>query len=102
MNAAPTPSAACTLTGVFNGMALSLIIFDCDGVLVDSEIVAAQIESEKLAELGLEFSPEEISERFAGLTLTRIAEILTEETGVHFPERFVAVSYTHLTLPTKA
>jgi len=71
-------------------MALSLIIFDCDGVLVDSEIVAAQIESEKLAELGLEFSPEEISERFAGLTLTRIAEILTEETGVHFPERFVA------------
>lgn len=70
-------------------MALSLIIFDCDGVLVDSEIVAAEIEAEKFAELGLELSAGEIAERFAGLTLARIVEILTEETGVRFPDNFV-------------
>ncbi|KAA0972497.1 HAD-IA family hydrolase [Aureimonas fodinaquatilis] len=71
-------------------MALSLIIFDCDGVLVDSEIVASEIESEKFAELGYEISPEEISQRFAGLTLVRIVEILGEEAGLRVPENFVA------------
>ena len=29
-----------------------LIIFDCDGVLVDSEIIAAQVESRLLTDAG--------------------------------------------------
>ncbi|WP_185985237.1 HAD family hydrolase [Aureimonas mangrovi] len=69
-------------------MALSLIIFDCDGVLVDSEIVAARIESEMLKEHGIEISAEELAERFAGLTLVRILETLETETGVTLPEDF--------------
>ncbi len=71
-------------------MALSLILFDCDGVLVDSEIVSARIESEMFAELGYEISAEEIAARFAGLTLDRILAALSEETGMVFPEDFVA------------
>jgi HAD superfamily hydrolase (TIGR01509 family) len=45
-----------------------LIIFDCDGVLVDSEIIAAQVESRLLTEAGYPISVEEMGERFAGLT----------------------------------
>ncbi|KGF67752.1 HAD family hydrolase [Hoeflea sp. BAL378] len=45
-----------------------LIIYDCDGVLVDSEIIAAQVESELLTEAGFPISVEEMAERFAGLT----------------------------------
>ncbi|OCW55636.1 HAD family hydrolase [Hoeflea olei] len=45
-----------------------LIIFDCDGVLVDSEIIAAQVESKLLTEAGFPIEPEEMAERFAGLT----------------------------------
>ncbi|MGF9566530.1 HAD family hydrolase [Neorhizobium sp. JUb45] len=45
-----------------------LIIFDCDGVLVDSEIIAAQVESRLLTEAGYPISTEEMGERFAGLT----------------------------------
>ncbi|MEB2847072.1 HAD-IA family hydrolase [Rhizobiales bacterium RZME27] len=45
-----------------------LIIFDCDGVLVDSEIIAAQVESRLLTEAGYPISAEEMGERFAGLT----------------------------------
>jgi HAD superfamily hydrolase (TIGR01509 family) len=45
-----------------------LVIFDCDGVLVDSEIIAAQVESKLLTEAGYPISPEEMGERFAGLT----------------------------------
>ena len=45
-----------------------LIIFDCDGVLVDSEIIAAQVESKLLTDAGYPISTEEMGERFAGMT----------------------------------
>lgn len=45
-----------------------LIIFDCDGVLVDSEFLACRIESQLLREAGVQISAEEMSERYAGLT----------------------------------
>ena len=42
-----------------------LIIFDCDGVLVDSEILAAEVESKLLTESGYPIEAEAIAERFA-------------------------------------
>ncbi len=47
-----------------------LVIFDCDGVLVDSEIIAAQVDAELLAEAGVEIAVEDLVERYAGLTFT--------------------------------
>ena len=47
---------------------LDLIIFDCDGVLVDSEIIASEVEAELLTEAGYPISTEEMAERFAGMT----------------------------------
>ncbi len=47
---------------------IDLILFDCDGVLVDSEIIASEIEAELLTEAGYPISTEEMAERFAGLT----------------------------------
>jgi HAD superfamily hydrolase (TIGR01509 family) len=43
-----------------------LIIFDCDGVLVDSERIAVRIDACVLAKLGWALSQEEIVERFMG------------------------------------
>jgi HAD superfamily hydrolase (TIGR01509 family) len=43
-----------------------LVIFDCDGVLVDSEPIAVRIDVEMLAEVGLTMSEEEVIERFVG------------------------------------
>ena len=45
---------------------LELVIFDCDGVLLDSERLAIRVERELLAELGWALSEEEIAERFMG------------------------------------
>lgn len=70
-------------------MALSLAIFDCDGVLVDSEILAAAVEAEMLKEAGCEIEADDLATRFAGLTFARIVEILSEETGIRFPDDFV-------------
>jgi len=43
-----------------------LVIFDCDGVLVDSERLAVRIEAEVLATLGWPLTEAEIVDRFVG------------------------------------
>ena len=58
-----------------------LIVFDCDGVLIDSEIISARVDCEILGELGYECTPEELAHRFAGLTTERIFELAGEEMG---------------------
>ena len=47
-------------------MTLELVIFDCDGVLIDSERIAVRIEVGILAGLGMPLSEAEIVERFVG------------------------------------
>ncbi len=65
-----------------------LVIFDCDGVLVDSEILASRVDSERLKEVGYEISVDEMSHRFAGLTWDRIAKIIESDLGHPLPEGF--------------
>jgi HAD superfamily hydrolase (TIGR01509 family) len=43
-----------------------LVIFDCDGVLVDSEPIAVRVDVAMLAELGITMSEAEVIERFVG------------------------------------
>jgi HAD superfamily hydrolase (TIGR01509 family) len=45
---------------------IELVIFDCDGVLVDSERLAVRTEAEILSGLGWKLSESEIIERFVG------------------------------------
>ncbi|KQR32378.1 HAD family hydrolase [Agrobacterium cavarae] len=59
-----------------------LIIFDCDGVLVDSEIIAAQVESRLLTEAGYPISVEEMGERFSGMTWKNILLEVEREASI--------------------
>ncbi|RUW38187.1 MAG: HAD family phosphatase [Mesorhizobium sp.] len=61
-----------------------LVIFDCDGVLIDSEIIAARVEAELLTSAGFEISAEEISETYAGLTFKDIMLRLEEKSHIPF------------------
>ena len=45
---------------------LDAVIFDCDGVLVDSEIIAHAVEMEVLAGIGLIYDPDDFQTRFMG------------------------------------
>ncbi|WP_280667472.1 MULTISPECIES: HAD family hydrolase [unclassified Kitasatospora] len=45
---------------------IELVIFDCDGVLIDSERLAVRVDAVVLASLGWELSEEEIIRRFVG------------------------------------
>jgi len=44
------------------------IIFDCDGVLVDSEVLAHEIEARVLSGIGLHYDPHEFKARFMGMS----------------------------------
>jgi HAD superfamily hydrolase (TIGR01509 family) len=59
-----------------------LIIFDCDGVLVDSEIIAAQVESRLLTDAGYPISAEEMGERFSGMTWQNILLAIEQEASI--------------------
>ena len=56
--------ALCCFTGfalmaaIIAGHEISAVIFDCDGVLVDSEVLAIKGERRALGELGLDYSPQ--------------------------------------------
>ncbi len=47
---------------------VGLVVFDCDGVLVDSEPIAARVGAAVLTDLGWAVTPEELIHRFAGCT----------------------------------
>jgi HAD superfamily hydrolase (TIGR01509 family) len=45
---------------------IDLIIFDCDGVLIDSEWMVCTMVSEELTSLGYPITPEQVVERYTG------------------------------------
>lgn len=63
-------------------MSIDLIIFDNDGVLVDSEIIAAEVESVLLTEAGYPISTEEMGARFAGMTWQNILLAVEREASI--------------------
>lgn len=69
-------------------MAFDLVIFDCDGVLVDSEIIATRVEAERFTRAGYPLSPRDVAVRFAGKTEPDIIAEIERETGKRFPETF--------------
>ncbi len=59
-----------------------LILFDCDGVLVDSEIIAAQVESKLLQQAGFEITAEDMCIRFAGMDWKSILLAIEKESDL--------------------
>jgi beta-phosphoglucomutase-like phosphatase (HAD superfamily) len=63
----------------------SLVIFDCDGVLVDTERLANQILAELITELGFPISGPECQKRFMGRTLESVKEMVEDLTARALP-----------------
>jgi HAD superfamily hydrolase (TIGR01509 family) len=66
-----------------------LVIFDCDGVLVDSEPVANRTLGQMLRELGLELTQEEIFQNFVGYSLPHCLRVIAGMLGRPPPENFL-------------
>jgi HAD superfamily hydrolase (TIGR01509 family) len=71
-----------------------LVIFDCDGVVVDSERIVHDVFGRFIRSLGVQMSDAQMQERFLGLRLTECIEILEGLTGRPPPagaiERYLA------------
>ncbi|MEL6133593.1 MAG: HAD-IA family hydrolase [Bacteroidota bacterium] len=65
------------------------LIFDCDGVIVDSEILASEITVHMLQPMGYESTALEHARRFAGLKETVILDRLRQEDGLDIPTDFL-------------
>ena len=71
---------------------VDLVIFDCDGVLIDSERLAVKVEVEVLRELGWPLDEAEVVERFAGRSDRDMHDAIEAHLGNKLPaeweERF--------------
>ncbi len=70
-------------------MSFDLIIFDCDGVLVDSEPIANRVFTDALRELGLDWSYGEVCSRFIGLSMSRCVQLIEETLDHPVPDVFL-------------
>jgi HAD superfamily hydrolase (TIGR01509 family) len=78
---------------------LQLVIFDCDGVLVDSETLACELEAERFTEIGMPMTAAEITERFLGRSTAFVNAVIAEHLGGPLPadqERYWENRYQEL------
>ncbi len=62
-----------------------LVLFDCDGVLVDSEHLSARSTAVVLREIGIDLDEATVLRRFMGTSDKSMCEALAAEFGVTFP-----------------
>lgn len=67
---------------------VELVIFDCDGVLIDSEIISAEVLSQELAALGVQADSAYILQHFLGISYTSMAQQLRRNLNVRLPADF--------------
>ena len=69
---------------------IELVIFDCDGTLVDSETVVAEVLAGCAREQGVSLTARESLRRFKGGRIADVVSVFETEHGVVLPESFVA------------
>jgi HAD superfamily hydrolase (TIGR01509 family) len=67
-----------------------LVIFDCDGVLVDSEVISCRAHAETLTRHGYPITADQVLERFLGLSDREARLTIEAEIGRQLPADFEA------------
>lgn len=65
-----------------------LVIFDCDGVLVDSEMIANRVLSGLITEAGMKITADQCRSRFIGTSMGSVRASVEEELGRPLPDDF--------------
>lgn len=71
------------------GLRPALVIFDCDGVLVDSEPISLACLTAGLNRIGVDIDVETVRARFAGTAMPSIMQHVARDYGIAAPEGFV-------------
>ena len=67
---------------------IDLVIFDCDGVLIDSEIISARMLVEALAQLGVPIDLAYVGRHFLGRSYPVVMAQIRREFGLDLPDDF--------------
>ena len=62
-----------------------LVIFDCDGVLIDSEPLSSRVAAEELTRAGFSFSADEVGARFTGMSDASMYAAIEQKAGRLLP-----------------
>ena len=73
-----------------NKPSFDLVIFDCDGVLVDSEVISCRAHAETLTRHGYPISEQQVLERFLGVSDREARLTVEAELGRRLPDDFEA------------
>jgi HAD superfamily hydrolase (TIGR01509 family) len=65
-----------------------LVIFDCDGVLVDSEVISCRAHAETLTRHGYPVTSDQVLERFLGVSDREARQAIEAELGRRLPDDF--------------
>ena len=79
-----------------------LVIFDCDGVLVDSEVITCRVFSNMLNELGITISIDDVFERFVGKSMAQCLQMIAGLMTRDVPEDFVSRFHARTTAALKS
>jgi len=71
-------------------MSFDLVIFDCDGVLIDSEMLAVRADVACLAEEGIVQTEAQVLERYTGISIAGMTADLERRFGRKLRDDFVA------------
>lgn len=71
---------------------VELVVFDCDGVLVDSERLTVGVEARVLTEMGWEITVDEVVERFMGRSDSHMLDEVARHLGREAADEFDRVS----------
>jgi len=71
-----------------NGSSVDLVIFDCDGVLVDSEVISCRAHSEMLTRHGYPITADQVLARFLGVSDREARQAIETEIGRKLPDDF--------------
>lgn len=70
---------------------LGLVIFDCDGVLIDSEPLCDRVVAQELTALGWAMTAEESGRQFIGMSFYDMCPLIERQIGRSLPSDWVAM-----------
>ncbi|MDF2235441.1 HAD family hydrolase [Albimonas sp. CAU 1670] len=69
---------------------IELVIFDCDGVLIDSEAISARMLVAEMKTRGIDIDLAYVARHFLGRSYPVVLKVIREDFGVDLPESFEA------------
>jgi HAD superfamily hydrolase (TIGR01509 family) len=70
-----------------------LIIFDCDGVLIDSEVISSRVDLEFLSKLGFVFEADHYANLALGKSLSDVMQAIEAHAGKKLPADYAQQSF---------